>query len=378
MQRRTPVPHTPKLLVGVRVLAGFGFLLMAFPALAQSLIAYPSYRPLFHADTESFSLHSSVYIVNTGNEEMKDLVLRQEVPEGITLAIRKTYKEDGIRRPQGFEESLNGDSYEMRIPFLRAKEGTLLLSDFLLDRRVWERTFPGLLVQFTLAEESKETRLPSEFYNLAMYSDHVGTLSTFLKRYTKTSFELTNGARKEWEFARQDAAATGSNPSGILGVVREEDRKGHFRIRTGHPGDLLEIILEWRPGEIRDRITDPKELVSRLEGYLRWVGDFRFQRSSLKLTRKKFKAYPDSFILDGQWQDQVANRLGEGPFRGIVFHSPREGVEYFLFMLAQGRGVGPEKSNTPQPDQEARLMKELIGYSETFKSYIEPLSYNKR
>ena len=378
MPRRTPVPQTPKLRVGVRVLAGFGILVMALPTLAQSLIAYPSYRPRFHAETESFSLRSSVYIVNTGNEEMKDLVLRQEVPEGINVAIRKIDKEDGIRRPQGFEESLNGNSYEMRIPFLRAKEGTLLLSDFLLDRRVWERTFPGLLVQYSLAEKTEETRLPSESFNLAMYSDHVGTLSTFLKRYTKTSFELTSGPHTEWEFARQDAAATGSNPSGILGVIQEEDRKGYFRIRTGHPGDLLEIILDWRPGEIRDRITDPKELVSRLEEYLRWMGDFRFQRSTLKLTRKKFKAYPDSFILEGVWEDQVANRLGEGPFRGIVFHSPREGVEYFLFMLAQGRGVGPENSKTPQPDQEARLMKELIGYSKTFKSYIEPLSYNKR
>jgi hypothetical protein len=43
--------------------------------------------------------------------------------------------------------------------------------------------------------------------------------------------------------------------------------------------------------------------------------------------------------------------------------------------MAQGRGLGPEASKTPQPDKEAALMKELDQYAQTFKSVIIPLSY---
>jgi hypothetical protein len=61
-----------------------------------------------------------------------------------------------------------------------------------------------------------------------------------------------------------------------------------------------------------------------------------------------------------------------------VFYGKHEDVEYFVLGLAHGRGLGPEGSKTPNPEKEALLEAEMTALMESFKSYIKPLSYEKR
>lgn len=351
---------------------------------AQELAVYPSYRPTWDATTETFSLKSSVFVLNTGEAELKDLAFYQSFPEPLAPTLLELTPEEKDRLPDGFMEKIDGRTYQMRISTLRPQEGALIQNEVPLRPRLGEKEFPGLRVEYNLSEEREEVRLADHTYDLTAYADHVGDLERFLKKRCKISLDLTSGPRKIWEFAGRDAAATGSNPTGVLGVVVKAEKQGYYegyyRLRSGSPGDLLEILVVWRPIRKRHRedLTTKeakKTMVERLEDYTKWVGNYRFDRSSLRLTKKDFLDYEDTLFLEGRWTDQVANRLGEGPFRWIVLYSTRIQVEFSILLMAQGRGLGADASKTPQPDKEEALMQELDKYARTFKSGIIPLSY---
>lgn len=342
---------------------------------AEGITVYPSYRPRFDARTETFSLKSTIFVLNTGDEELKKLIIRQSVPPPMSIRFAEFTDEEKARRPEGFKESIDGGTYEVQLPVLRPKEGALLQNELSMPRRLGQKTFPGIFVEYDLGSEREVMRSADNLYDLTIYADHVGDLKRFLRKRCKISLDLTSGRRKIWEFEGQDANASGSNPIGILGVHLEKEKEGWYRLRSGTPGDLLEVLVVWRPVRVRDGMEEPKELVEKLEGYLRWVGNFKFDRSSLHLKRTKFRKFSETLTLEGRWKDQVANRLGEGPFQWYVMFSRREAVEYYLLVMAQGRGLGAEESKTPQPEKEEQLMAEARGYAQTFRSTIVPLSY---
>ena len=75
---------------------------------------------------------------------------------------------------------------------------------------------------------------------------------------------------------------------------------------------------------------------------------------------------PDQ-VRKGRWVDQTRARLGSGPFRFYVMNDPSEDRDLFIYVDAQGRGVGPEASETPAPEKEEELMRSLIELVESLR-----------
>ncbi|MBI4161670.1 MAG: hypothetical protein HY509_04405 [Acidobacteria bacterium] len=344
------------------------------PSGTEGLAVYPSFRPIFDAQTETFALRSTVFVLNTTPKELSQVVFSQTLPSPMGVRLAEFTSAERSRRPEGMQEAVDGQTYRMELPVLRPQEGTLLQNEVTLERRLGSQVFPGLVVAYTVGGEREEIRSADQTYDLTVYADHVGPLERFLRKRCKVSLDLTSGNRKVWEFAGRDSAAIGSNPTGVLGVEVKDEKEGHYRIRSGSPGDLVEILVVWRPVRKRDREVDPPKLVDTLEDFTRWMGNLRFERSTLRLTRLDFLGYQDSYSLTGRWMDQVANRFGGGPFRWIVMYDPKVEVEYLLLLMAQGRGLGPEAAATPQPEKEAELMEELDLHARTFQSGIVPVS----
>ena len=70
--------------------------------------------------------------------------------------------------------------------------------------------------------------------------------------------------------------------------------------------------------------------------------------------------------MDGRWVDNKPERLGSGAFRFYAFHDPRTGKDYFMYAGVQGRGLGPERSETPALEQEQKLLGELAAIALSF------------
>jgi len=184
--------------------------------------------------------------------------------------------------------------------------------------------------------------------------------------------------RKEWEFAPVAASAQGRFPTGIIGTFPGENQySGHFRIRSGPPGDNIQIVVAYKSAQKNERVNDKDALLKSLHDYLRWCGEFDFQPDALKIDRGTWKKYDDTWSVEGRWLDTIKNRLGEGPMKAKVFWGGREDVEYYVFALAHGRALGVDSAKA-SPEKEVQLAGEIDRLLDTFKSSIIPLSYERR
>ena len=348
------------------------------PAAAGSrFVAYPTFRPVFHNQSETFSILANIYIVNAAAASLKDVTFKQSFPQELKPRLVPQAMQEQFSYPPEFWQKVENSTYSMFLPRLVRRQPAVILSELSLERRMSSFNIPATQIEFTLPEgPGKEETLPVTV-DFGEYANHVGDLNRFLRKKAGIGLDVTVSGRDGWEFAPADAVATGRNPHGVIGVEsRDEGYSGNFRLHHGAPGDALDILVVWKSTQKQDSLKDEAAVQKALSEYLKWTGPFRFDPQDSKITKGKFKKY-DAWILQGRWVDSIPKHLGSGPVKALVFFSPREDVEYYLIFSGQGRGAGPEHADTPAPEKEAALLQTLEKILDTFKSEINPISYNR-
>ncbi len=358
---------------------------LAVPAAAQTapqFSAYPSYSAKFDLGTEKFSLVTNMVVYNISGQTFTDVTFEQTYPEGVS--VKETYQRDVGTEATGEQSSarkVEGNAFYASMPAFKNRQYVVIFNELQMARRLNDITFPGIEITYTdPAGERRTTRLEDGRYDLFIYSNVVGGLERFLKKYNNITFDFTKAVpdRKEWEFAPIAASAKGNLPTGIIGTFPGPDQyTGYFRLRSGPPGDNIQIVVAYKATEKKEKVSDRETLLSRLHDYVRWCGEFNLVKEGLQVTQGRWKKYDGVWSVEGRWVDTIKNRLGEGPVKAKVFYAPREDVEYYVVALAHGRGLG-EASATPNPEKEGRLTAEIDRLLETFKSDIVPLSYERR
>jgi len=359
-------------------------LALAGPASSQTPLfsVYPSYGAKFDIGTEKFSLVTQTVIYNISGQTFTDVTFKQTYPDGVS--VKETYQRDVGTEATGEQSSarkVENNVFFASMPTFKNRMYAVIPNELVLARRLNEITFPGVEISYTDPSGQKQTaKMQDNTYDLFIYSNVVGGLERFLHKYNNMTFDFGKAVpnRKEWEFAPIAASAQGRFPTGIIGTSPGENQySGYFRLRSGPAGDNIQIVVAYKSVQKHERVKDQEELLKRLREYLRWCGEFEFQKDSLKVTQGEWKKYDGTWSVEGRWLDTVKSRLGEGPLRGKVFWGGREDVEYYVLALAHGRALGTDSVN-PNPEKEAALVGEIDKLLDTFKSSIVPLASDKR
>jgi hypothetical protein len=344
--------------------------------------AYPSYLAKFDIGSEKFSLITNMLVYNISGTTVTDVTFKQTYPEGVT--VKETYQRDVGTEATGEQSSarrVEGNAFLASIPSWKHRQYVVIPNELQMARRLTQITIPGIEISYTDPQGQRQAaELQDNTYDLFIYSNVVGGLERFIRKYNNIGFDFQKAApnRKEWEFAPIAASAKGRFPTGIIGTFPGADQySGYFRIRTGPPGDTIQLLVVYNQTGKKERVATQDALTRNLRDYLRWCGEFEFIPEGLEVRQTKWKKYPDTWHVTGRWKDTIRNRLGEGPFEAHVFYGAHEDVEYYVLGLAHGRGLG-EASANPNPEKEAELAAEMSALIDTFKSDIRPLSYERR
>lgn len=353
------------------------------PAPGVMFTAYPSYGAKFDIASEKFSLVTNMLVYNLSGKTFTDVTFKQTYPEGVT--VKETFQRDVANEATGETSStrkVEGNAFYASMQTWKNRQYVVIFNELEIARRLTNVTFPGVEISYTDAEGQRQsTKLADNTQDLFIYSNVVGGLTRFLKKYNNIDFDFATATpnRKEWEFAPVVASARGRFPTGVIGTYPAQNNvyTGYFRIRTGPPGDMLQVVVKYDQTEKAEAITTEEAALSELRDLLKWCGEFEMVPEALKVTKGKWKKYNDAFVVGGQWRDTIKSRLGGGPMTARVFWGAREDVQYKVIALAHGRGL-MEKSADPNPEKEAALLKELDALIETLKSDIVPSAYDRR
>ena len=321
-------------------------------------------------------------VYNISGKTVTDVSFKQTYPDGVS--VKETYQRDigteatgeQSSAPQGGREQLLREHPDLETPpvrgdLQRAADGAAAQPDHLSRDCISYTDTDG---------QRKTTKLQDNTYDLFIYSNVVGGLERFLKKYNNIAFDFAKATpnRKEWEFAPIAASAKGRFPTGVIGTYPGEDQyNGYFRIRSGPPGDSIQMMVVYKQTEKKDCVADQETVLKNLRDYLRWCGEFEFIPDGLKVEQGKWKGYADAWSVTGRWRDTLKNRLGEGPVEAHVFYGAHEDVEYYVIGASHGRALG-EASVNPNPDKESQLAGEVHALIDTFRSNIVPLANDRR
>ncbi len=352
-------------------------------AAAPKFNAYPSYSAKFDLASEKFSLVTSMVLYNISGKTFSDVSFEQKYPEGVR--VKETYqREIGTAETgeQSSDRTVKENVFYANMEAYKNGQYVVIFNELDLARRLDEITFPGTVITYTDGEGSRITeKLSDNTYNLFIYSNVVGGLQRFLSKYNKITFDFLKAIpnRTEWEFAPIAASAQGRFPTGIIGTFPGQDQyNGHFRLRSGPPGDNVQVLVVYKAVDEKNKISTREAVLDRVGRYLKWCGEFEIMDEGLEVTQGKWKKYKDAWHVQGRWKDTIRNRLGEGVLSARVFFGKREDVEYYVLGLGHGRGLGAEASAAPKPEKEAELAAQVEALLDTFKSSIVPLSRDRR
>jgi hypothetical protein len=359
-------------------------LALASPASSDAPLfsVYPSYGAKFDIGTEKFSLVAQMVIYNISGQTFTDVAFKQTFPDGVS--VKETYQREVGTEATGEQSSarkVENNVFYAALPTFKNRMYVVIPNELVLARRLNEITFPGVEISYTDPSGQKQTtKMQDSTHDLFIYSNVVGGLERFLHKYNNITFDFAKAvpSRKEWEFAPIAASAQGRFPTGVIGTFYGDNQyNGYFRLRSGPPGDNIQIVVAYKSAQKNERVKDQEALLKRLREYLRWCGEFDLPQDSLKVSQAQWKKYDDTWSVEGRWLDTVKNRLGEGPLKAKVFWGAREDVEYYVLALAHGRALGADSAN-PNPDKETELSGQIDRVLDSFKSSIVPLSYERR
>jgi hypothetical protein len=336
---------------------------------ADPFVVSHAFNLRMQGEPAKISFLSAVYVVNVSPDTVRDLVFTARAPEGFTLALApRELHEIYLREAGDFHQELTDGAYRMTQEFLGSNQGTLLFYEMAYNGKAESATFPGIQIEYKVEDEetTRQYAAPQAELSLARYHRFSGTINDFVRRYAAAGFTFPVAAGSpEWTFVAPDYRAFGR---GFVDVsLVPPDKEAQFRVQTGYPGNFREMLFRWQKkarGK-KDPLTEANAR-TQLDVLVRWLGDYTLDPESIKVTPGKVARLP-AFILEGRWLDNKPERLGSGPFRFYALHDPRGGKDYFIYVGAQGRGIGPERSETPAPEQEQKLLKEIAGIAETFR-----------
>lgn len=357
-----------------RVQAGVVALLLAgalVPVQANDgdFVVWQAYSIKFTGEETGATLLASIYVLNPTSRDYRDLEFRAKAPAGFELTMPPKELQQASRRPQGFSEEMADGTYVMRQPFLGATQATTIFYGLHWKTPPEEFVeFPGVHISYKVGEDLREFKALDEENSLSRLRRFSGDITDYIKRYADVTLPLDKVEKDiEWTFTALDYRAYGRNPIGIIGIEGSPEGPGHFRLQTGYPGDFREILVRWEPKSRGRKEAVTAELArAEMETMIRWVGDFSLDEASLKTSDVKVARYP-AILLEGRWVDNKPIRLGSGPFRLYVVNDPRSDRDFFIYLGAQGRGIGPENADTPAPEKEQALMDSLVPYVEGFR-----------
>ena len=336
---------------------------------ADPFVVSHAFNLRMQGEPAKISFLSAVYVVNVSPDTIRDLVFTARAPEGFTLALApRELHEIYMREADDFHQELIDGAYRMTQEFLASNQGTLLFYEMTYNAKAESATFPGLRIDYKIEDEdaAHQYAAPEAELSLARYHRFSGTINDFIRRYAGAGFTFPVAAGSpEWTFVAPDYRAFSR---GFVDVnLVPPDLEAQFRVQTGYPGSFREMLFRWQKKERgkKDPLTEANAR-TQLDVLIRWLGDYSLDTESVKVTPGKVARLP-AFILEGRWVDNKPERLGSGPFRFYAFHDPRGGKDYFIYAGVQGRGIGAEKSETPAPEPEQKLLKEITGIAESFR-----------
>jgi hypothetical protein len=336
---------------------------------ADAFVVSHAFNLRMQGEPAKISFLSAVYVVNVSPDTVRDLVFTARAPEGFSLALAPLELHAIYLREAGdFHQELIDGAYRMTQEHLSSNEGTLLFYVMSYTGKAESATFPGIQIDYKVEDEetTRQFTAPESALSLARYHRFSGTINDFIRRYASAGFTFPVApGSPEWTFVAPDYRAFGR---GFVDVnLVPPDREAQFRVQTGYPGGFREMLFRWQKKERgkKDPLTEANAR-TQLDVLVRWLGDYGLDPESIKVTTGKVAKLP-AFILDGRWMDNKPERLGSGPFRFYAFHEPRIGRDYFIYAGAQGRGIGPERSETAAPEQEQKLLREITAIAETFR-----------
>ncbi|MGH9867711.1 MAG: hypothetical protein ACREAA_06055 [Candidatus Polarisedimenticolia bacterium] len=323
---------------------------------APKLTYYPSLQLKFR-DAQArnyFVLQSG--LVNASGGPLSDLVIRQRFPEGFTPSLLSTGAHEAMLRPEGFSESLEGGVYTMKLANLRVAEATLVLAELSYQGRPAAVPFPPLEVEYTLDGQRRSEKGPELTWDLSKYTKYSGTLREYIKRYAGLDMKIPF-EDEDWGFSGLASRLGGKIATGPVEIESESSGRMRFSLQAGAPGTTRQLMLVRRPAGSARSFNAGDEVRRFVMDMVQSMADFTLDVDDFSVKKAKVGRF-DAWVCETRWRDRVKDRLGEGPSRWYIFSDDKQS-QYVVNISAQGRGVGPGRADTPNPDRERELMVEL-------------------
>jgi hypothetical protein len=259
---------------------------------------------------------------------------------------------------EGFSESLEGNTYTMKLSQLRIAEDSTLAVQLDYSGRPGQVTFPGVEVEYTQDGVTRTEKGPDQTWDLSRYTKYSGTLREFIKRYAGMELAVGEGT-DDWGFTNIAAMAAGRpNATGAVEIDNDQSGRTRFSLAAGLPGNLRQIMVLKRKYDPARYPKAGDEVRRLIMDSVQSTSEFSLDSDNAEITKGKLGRW-DAWILDTRWRDKVKDRLGEGPSRWYLFADDKSATQFLISIQAQGRGGGPGKADVPAPQREAALMSEL-------------------
>jgi len=323
-----------------------------------ALTIYPAFHLKFAGEGRNYLL-AGITLVNVSGQEMRDLFLTQRFPEDLAPASASGGIYDYLARPEGFEETIEGQTYQMRVSLLRRRELTAGYVVLSYHGRPAEATVAPCEITYTVSGQTRSERGPALTLPLTKYSKYSGSLADFIKRYASLQLRLPETPTADWGFSALASKVRGKTPFGLV-EVEGDAAEGRFSLLSGAPGETREILVAWKP-TAKARSARSEEDVRKILGeQIVAAAEFSIDLAGAAIEKMPL-ARGSAWVVSARWRDRVPARLGEGPVRWYVYEDPQRSAQYIILVRAQGRGAGPGKADVPSPEKESALMAELEG-----------------
>jgi hypothetical protein len=332
---------------------------------APAITVYPSYHVKFSREGGNYLL-ASLVILNISGYTVQNLTLTQVFPEEFTLEPAPADIHAYRQTPQGSEESIEGQTYTMRVPLLRRREVTQGLVVLRYVRRPSEATIAPAKVEYTVSGSARTLDGQALQLPLKKYTKYSGSLSEFIKRYARIQLPIPEGGSSDWGFSDFASRIRAKTEIGLV-EIHGDAEEGRFSLLSGAPGETREMLVIWEPISTAKRARTEEEARTLISRQIFSGTDFTMDMEEASMTRTRF-GRGEAWVLDSTWKDRVADRLGGGMIRWYVYEDPQRKAQFIMMLRVQGRGVGPDKEKTENPEKERSLMEELEGILKGFRA----------
>jgi hypothetical protein len=326
---------------------------------APKMTFYPSLHLKFVDGQARNYFYALAWVVNVSGSPMTDLTLTQEFPEGFTPRLLGKEAQADFKRPVGFNESLEKNTYTIKLPELRLAEATPLAVELTYQGRPAAVTFPGVRAEFMQGGQRTTEKGPDQTWDLSKYTKYSGTLQEFIKRYAGLELKLPN-KDEDWGFSALVARAAGHFPTGVVEVESEASGRMRFAIQAGILGNLRQMMLARRAYNPARELKASDEVRRFIMDSVQATADFTIDGDNMVIQRKRVGRW-EAWEANTRWRDKVKDRMGEGPSRWYVFADEKSGNQFVIHIAAQAIGPAGGKSDDTVTAREQDLMSEMEG-----------------